>query len=243
METLRQNTFENAGNSWSQNEINTLINHYTNKNSILDISILMKRTMYSIICKLHQLKQISEKENAIGYDNYIKYKDAEYKLRNSIKNTDSNMPEKENNLHNELNDQIINDYNNNIDINEISKKYNIPITLTLQKLKYLKVIIKFSQANGYKEYLKLKKENNITDNITDNLPEDLSNEINEINNTLSNKINLNNEKIDSIINEINNLKIEINEMKEFKNEIKAEFLNLTNKFILMSDIIKSIAKK
>jgi hypothetical protein len=32
-------------------------------------------------------------------------------------------------------------------------------------------------------------------------------------------------------------------MKEFKNEMKAEFLNLTNKFILMSDIIKSIAKK
>lgn len=119
MSDITMNTFDNVGKKWTENDIKLLKTNYTTNNlSVYNISIILKRTMYGILCKLKSINIIDTIENANGYDEYMELREKEKENLNEIKNS-----------------ILKSDYlENNLSVDELVAKYDLPKKNILKQL-------------------------------------------------------------------------------------------------------------
>lgn len=165
MSTESLNTFNNVGKKWSDDDIELLkINYNDNNLSVHKLSIMHHRTMYAIICQLKKLNIIENVEDAIGYDEYIELRDTEKESLNHIKNELFKIDYLENNLN----------------LEDLSNKYNLTNEQVLKKLfKY--DILKESDKAIYEEAIANKKDK--LDNMYNDI-QVLKNDIEQIKNDM-----------------------------------------------------------
>jgi len=119
MSDITMNTFDNVGKKWTENDIKLLKTNYTTNNlSVYNISIILKRTMYGILCKLKSINLIDTIENANGYDEYMELREKEKDNLNEIKIS-----------------ILKSDYlENNLSVDELVAKYDLPKKNILKQL-------------------------------------------------------------------------------------------------------------
>lgn len=174
------NTFINVGKKWSNNDVESLRDNYTNNNlSVHQLSIIYQRTMYSILCQLKKMNIIINLEDATGYNEYIESRDNEKISLNNIKH-----------------EQFKNDYlENNINIKDLCIKYDLSTIQILKKL-YKYDILKESDKLIYNELLDEKKNIDKCDEIYNDIQilktdiEQIKNEMKEFKNTFNKLIDI-----------------------------------------------------